>query len=449
MQKIFLLTVLAHGLAAADPAATLLTLDGKRLAGTPSALVPSPGAAPDWVITTDDQPLTLKQADILEMRMANPIVPETLAGEHALLTFNNGDSVQGHLATVTDSAVTVHTGFAGELTFRRDMIASLRMVTPATVLFTGPAPDQWTFTPSSGAWTLGEGSLSTKVKGEAATTVEYPEKFRLGVDLEWKHDPQRFRGFTVVVLADEQDTSRSGYKLDCTGPWIDLRKLQSGEDAEPLGFSESVVEFVEKLNVRLELLVDTNAGTITMLVDGRTVGTWADKSPITPAGASKLLFLSSHNYQEVRASRIRLSSWDGNLEAVAAEDPAIKLIGSGASQQLLLRNGDVVQAEHLELKNGGANVETVYGDFRIPTSRIRSVASPKLPGNPPTPRKMLGDVRAWFPNGGHLTFRLDQIKDAKATGFSQLFGTAEFDLNSFERIEMNLDNRTLQAQRAR
>jgi hypothetical protein len=60
---------------------------------------------------------------------------------------------------------------------------------------------------------------------------------------------------------------------------------------------------------------------------------------------------------------------------------------------------------------------------------------------------MPGDVRAWFPEGGRITFRMDDLKDGKFTGFSQQFGTAEFDISAFERIEMNLGNLELEPQR--
>jgi len=451
MKQVLLLLVLAPGLAAANPAATLLTVDGKQISGTLTGVVPSAtGEAPDLLVTTDEQPLTLKQASLHEMRMATPAVPESQAELESVLTLNNGDSVRGELATVTDKEVVLRTSFAGDLAFRRDMVTSLRTVTRPAVLFTGPKPDQWTFTPSTGeAWSHIGNALRAKAKGQAATTLEYPEKFRLSLDLELKHESAYFRCFTVVFLANDLEDSRSGYALRCQNKYVTLSNRQSGENAEPIGSDGSVLELEEKAKVRLELLVDTHAGTITLVVDGRTVDTWTDRAPITPAGASRLLFLSEEKSQEVRASRISLTSWDGNLAVVASEDLNNIPVAVGPTQQLLLRNGDMVQAEHLEIKDGKASIKSVHGEIRIPTSRIQAFARLKPPGNPPTPKKMLGDVRGWFPNGGYLTFRLDDLKDGTAIGFSHSFGTAPIDLNSFERIELNLGNRSLDAKRPR
>jgi hypothetical protein len=450
MKQVLLLLVLAPGLAAADPAATLLTVDGKRISGTLTSVVPSAGEAPDLIVTTDEQPLTLKQANLLEMRMANPAVPGSQAEQESVLTLNNGDSVRGELATVTDKEVILRTSFAGDMAFRRDMVTSLRTVTRPTVLFTGPKPDQWTFTPSTGeAWSLIGESLCAKAKGQAATALEYPEKFRLGLDLEMKHKTAYFQGFAIVFLANAKEDSRSGYALRFQSQFVTLSNRQSGENAEPIGSDDAVLELVEKAKVRLELLVDTQAGTITLVVDGRTVDTWTDRAPITPAGASRLLFLSEEKSQEVRASRISLTSWDGNLAVVASEDLNNIPVAVGPTQQLMLRNGDMVHAEHLEIKDGKAEIKTVHGEIRIPTSRIQAFPRLKPPGNPPTPKKMLGDVRGWFPNGGYMTFRLDALKEGKAIGFSHSFGTAEIDLNSFERIEMNLSSRSFQAKHTR
>jgi hypothetical protein len=448
MKHFLLLALVAHGVAAANPAATVVTLDEKELTGTLDTLVDAPGEAPSLLLKGEGNSLTLKQADILEMRLTAD-TPAAAPGQQAVLTLNNGDAVRGNLGAVSDTEVTLQTSYAGDLTFRRDMIASLRLATQAAVLFTGPVPEQWTFTPSAGAWWLDAGSLRVTAKGQAAASLKYPEKFRLGVDLEWKHDPRRFPRFTLAFLAGDGDTAHTGYQLDCQGEYVDLRNRQGGENAEPIGFAEDVIEFIEKPRVRLELLVDTLSGTISMLVDGRTVGTWKDRTPLPAAAASRLLFLSDTNSQELRASHVTVATWDGNLIAAAAEDPATTMIVSGPTQQLLLGNGDVVQAEHLEVKDGHAKIKTAHGDFRIPTQRIRSFASIKQPGNPPTPKKMRGDVRAWFPDGGSITFRLDALKDGKATGFSQSFGTAEFDLRAFQRIEMNLSNRALLAKRPR
>jgi hypothetical protein len=440
--------ILVHAGVHAAPEATLLRVDGTQVTATPTALAPAAapgeaGEAPDWVVTMGGEQLTLKQTDLFELRIANPAAAAPAPGQpQALVVFNNGDSLSGELKTVDDTHVTLRTPFAGDLKFRRDMIGSLRMVNQSPLMFSGPAPAQWTFAPSEGAWSLEGDSLisKSKGKGEASATLTYPEKFRLGVDLEWKHDPRRFPRFSVVFLANEAGKGRSGYELFCQERYVDLRKRANGEDAEPIGFAESVVEFIEKSKLRLELLVNTQSGLVMMLVDGRTVETWQDPAPISPNGANLLRFLNDNNSQELRVSRVTLQTWDGDTGAVAAENPADALVADGTGQDLVLRNGDIVRADQLLVSDGIAAAKTIHGDLTIPTSRIRTFAIIRRQGNQPTPKKFLGDVRGWFPGGGHLTFRLDAIKDGKLTGFSQLFGTAEFPIDAFERIELNAGN---------
>ncbi len=60
---------------------------------------------------------------------------------------------------------------------------------------------------------------------------------------------------------------------------------------------------------------------------------------------------------------------------------------------------------------------------------------------------MKGDVRAWWHDGGHVTFQLKAIDGNSVTGYSQSFGEQKFDLNAFSRIEFNIYNEELNQMR--
>ena len=47
-------------------------------------------------------------------------------------------------------------------------------------------------------------------------------------------------------------------------------------------------------------------------------------------------------------------------------------------------------------------------------------------------------MRAWFADGGHLTFRLDDLGDESLEGYSQTFGDGRFKMSAFKRIEFNI-----------
>jgi hypothetical protein len=450
MKRFILLALLAHGAAAAAPKATLYFANEENVSGTPTLLVKrADGKAPDIVVESPSftEPVTLAQAKMLEMRFETPPPAPLIAGGHyAMLTMNNGDTVRGDLTAMDDTSVTIRTAFAGDLKFRREMVEGLRIVQRPTVLYS-PKPEDWKLEPAEGGWSVQGSHLIADGQGSASTKVEYPERFRLGLDLEWKTG---LRFHILFLTNQEQGEAGGGYDLFCQERYVYLRKREGTGIRGQGGFigpTANLSDFSEKEKLRLELLVDTRSGFMALMLDGRTMQEWTDPTPTRHTAADRLEF-STEDTQQLRVSRVTLSPWDGNIEALSAEDPAVKLGDVPAtSQQIVLRNGDVVVAETLKVADGNVDVKTEHGDIKIPIARMRVLAMPKPPGNPPTPKKMPGDVRAWFPEGGRITFRMDDLKDGKFTGFSQQFGTAEFDISAFERIEMNLGNLELEPQR--
>lgn len=449
MKRFLLTALLAQGALAAAPQATLYFADEQNVQGTPSHLQKgAPGELPDlvWISPSFKDPVAFKQAKMLEMRLA-PEPSDPQGTSFALLTLNNGDSLRGELSAMDDSTVTLRTTYAGDLKFRREMVDGLRIIQRPAVLV-APKGSEWKFEPSEGAWSAQGNNLVTQGQGNASLALEYPERFRLGFDLEWKSGLR----FHVLFLANqEQGEAGGGYDLYCQERYVYMRKREGNgairaQGGAFIGPTANLTDFSEKDKLRLELVADTRSGYVALLLDGRTVQEWTDPTPIPHHAASRLQF-SSEDGQQMRVSRITLSPWDGNIEALSIEDPTRKAADSPDAQQLVLRNGDVITAQTLKIGDGHAEVKTAHGAIKVPIQRLRIVAMPKPAGNPPTPKKMLGDVRAWFPDGGRITFRLDDLKDGKITGFSQQFGTAEFDLNAFERIEMNVGNLELEPQR--
>jgi hypothetical protein len=432
----------------APPPNRLLATDGSELPGTLGELVAgSAGEAPDllWLAAPTGEPLRLKQAKVLEMRQDAPTADP---GEHyALLTLNNRDSLRGELVALDEENVTLRTRFAGDLKFRRDMIESLHIVHRPTSLYSGPKPGDFTLT--SQGWSQKGDSLIAK-GGRAITKIAYPECFRLAMDIEWKLERKAQPHFAIAFLAkDNAGRASGGYEFSCQGDYIDMRKRE-GIDADSLGDGAELSGLDDKDKMRLELLVDTRSGLILMLIDGRLVQEWTDASPVKPDAANVLELAAASGGQELRVSSINLATWDGNRGSVTNEDSAIAASSAPTGPQtLLLRNGDTVQVDQVFIKEGKISAKTNHGDVIIPISRASLVGLKKPAGNPPTPKKRSGDVRAWLPDGSRLTFRLDSLREGKITGSSQQFGTAEFDLKAFERIEMNLGNLDLERQRPR
>lgn len=439
INRCFIITLLAKATATAAHAASLLLADGQVVEGTPSQTQAATGEPPALVWTEPGgTQRTLAQSAIMEMRLPEATPPKAPAASIALLTLNNGDSLRGELAAMDEATLTLRTSFAGELKVRRDMTSSLRIIqSPRNASTT---LGDWVFG-SNNSWVTSGTGIATQGKGPATLKFKYPQRFRLGMDIEWKTNPR----FQIQFLSNDQ--ADSGYILSVHERYLSLNKRRSRDaginQAAFVGANASLADLDDRGKVRFEIVGDTATGFIALLVDGRLALQLVDPNPSLD-DQEKVLQISPQ--APMRVSAVSVATWDG--------DPASLVAGKAAAEtplsanQLVLRNGDMVTAANIKILAGVAEVESAHGAIKIPVNRLRTVGMPKPAGNPPTPKKMLGDVRAWFVDGGRITFRLDELKDGTLTGYSQQFGTATFQLSAFERIEMNLDNIDLDPKRS-
>ena len=93
-------------------------------------------------------------------------------------------------------------------------------------------------------------------------------------------------------------------------------------------------------------------------------------------------------------------------------------------------------ARCVSIVDGMITVKTPFREVKLPVGLLRSVAL--KPVDLERSKRENGDVRAWFPDGSSLVFRLDAVDGENLTGFSQNFGTATFKIAAFNRIEFNI-----------
>jgi hypothetical protein len=106
------------------------------------------------------------------------------------------------------------------------------------------------------------------------------------------------------------------------------------------------------------------------------------------------------------------------------------------ADRMLLRNGDSLKGEVTSIKDGKITLKTEFAEISLPVERLRNITL--KPVDLEEPKKYSGDVRAWFADGSSMVFRLEKAGDGVVTGFSQNFGTADFDMTAFSRIEFNI-----------
>ena len=400
----------------------------------------------------EPQPLLLPKLD--DILLPAPDAAPLPEGDHlAVVTLTNDDRLEGSLLHADDRTIRLHTSFAGELSFDRRMVSKIEIRERPEIYYAGPnSIDEWTQTEPDG-WIMDAGGLLSVEASGIARDVGIHERFSLSFEVSWRGSA-RFRIFTC---ADSTEFEKIGncFELVCQSQYAYIRKRMSrngGAEAITIGTTGGVREFQEREKVRIRLLQDLLDGRIRLMIDDRVVADWREPAPGAGNLGGALHFVSDHR-GPLRISRIQMTSWDGVIEdSWQEQDP----FGGGfdgfdddeeapppEASGVLLANGDLVDGRAAGVVDGEVTLETPLKTFALPVSRLRSFAlrTPEEAADPELtwkPIRRAGDIRAWFPDGHHLTFELLGHREGKLLGRSQTFGEAGFDLAAFSRLEFNL-----------
>lgn len=447
MKRVLFILALA-GAAAADDI-SLQFVNGDELQGNLAGISED---AVSWNSSALAGPQLFTLNQVVSIFAPTTTSPDLPGGDHlATVTLTNGDELRGALVNIDDSKVVLRTTYAGTLTFRRDMVDELAIADLPQLIYEGPRSlDEWT---TEDDWRFDKGALVCKGRGQIAREVGRHERIRLAFDIDW-NETTRFR-VQLHASEDDRNFNGTGFELVCQNQYAYLRK-RGGDRGRTtnIGTIGGIGELERDGMIRFEILQDLNSGIVRFRIGDRTLADWRDTDP-SPDGMGGYLRFASDSTEEFRLSRIRLTTWDGILEGgfKADADPFNFRIDTEPEAEpepapeeaggIVLRNGDVVAGEMLGIEEGQVRLKTPFKDFKLPVSRLRDfpLRSAEDAENPELrwePIRRNGDVRAWFADGGRVTFRLDSFADGKLAGSSQTFGEARFDLAAFQRIDFNL-----------
>lgn len=403
-----------------------------------------------WDSPLLEKPSPFLLSKVIEItQLAN--TPEIPANYETVVTLTNGDTLHGQLASVTDQAIELDTWYAGKLSINRLTVENVKIVDRPKVLFRGPdSLDGWTRTGNQRdrAWTYEGGSFVSNAAGGISRDLQLPEQCRIAFDLEWR-TKLRLR---MVCCSDriDSDSPANAFELVIQQRFLYLRKRWSTDkrtEQNILGPSQNVSEFNENEKARVEFCIDRKKGVYNLIVDGRSVALWNDNEPKAGTMGGGLHFISEEMNNNLRISRIEVTPWDGVVEQMpdpedlnAAErqenEEKERKEKEAAGGRMILRNGDSLAGEVLGIRDGIMKVKTQFSELDLPVSRLKTISLKPVPLE--TAILKNGDVRAWFPDGSRVVFRLDSSTADGLTGFSQNFGTATFQRAAFSRIEFNL-----------
>lgn len=408
-----------------------------------------------WKSPSLERPAPFFLKNVLDLSLPGNL-PEITADHEAILTLTNGDTVRGQLASVTDEIVSLDTWFAGRMNFNRLMVSSVRIEGKSTFLYAGPTGmDGWVQSGDSPAWTYARSAFRSGGTGGIARDELLPDECAVSFETSWKSDSIALK---VILFSDEPSSSSpgSGYELSFQRGSIYLR---NGKTQSFLGSTHSQ-ELMESDKVRIEIRASRTSGKVCLFINGRIIEIWSDAEVGKSQFGSCLHFVSL-NSLPMRISRIGVASWDGQIEELPEprvgmvrqfgiqeqdENPEPELPEPPKENRMKLSNGDSLEGEVLSIQDGEITVKTPLGEIKLPVGRLRNIALKEVDLERCILRN--GDIRAWFPDGSSIVFRLDAVTSDTLTGSSQNFGSADFKMQAFSRIEFNIHDPKLEAKRA-
>jgi hypothetical protein len=414
-------------------------LTGSMVSLTPARLV--------WKSEILEKPTDFLLGKVLEITLPAS-QPESNARHEASVTLTNGDLIRGQLTSVSDDTVELDTWFAGRMRFNRLMISDIRIAERPDLIYRGPSGlDGWKQSGSKPAWTFQSAALRSDGTGSIARELpDLPDECSLAFDLAWR-DRLTMR---IAILSDNLTSDRpsAGYELQIQSRNVTLR---SSKGQRFIGQTTNVPMLQENEKARIELRASARNGKVSLYIDGEVIENWTDPQ-LNRSAFGKGIHFISQNISPVQVSRIEVGAWDGETEPVPdarfqfanrgfgddlEDQPSSEAVAPDAnSGRMELRNGDSIAGEVQDIVDGMIRVKTPFREVKLPVEALRSLAL--RPVDLERTIRKNGDVRAWFPDGSSLVFRLDQVGDGTVTGFSQNFGNATFKLAAFSRIEFNI-----------
>ncbi|MBT3287788.1 MAG: hypothetical protein HN380_10620 [Victivallales bacterium] len=361
----------------------------------------------------------------VDLRTAAPL--RAVAGQ-VTLGLTNGDTLRGKIVSMDASTMLLDTVYAGQLTLKSQMLASMRPSRPvASVYYSGPnSLEEWTKGNSSEAWEFKKGALYAKNNsGSLGRDVKLPDRAQIEFDLAWKGQVY----LTMGLFTNRLDTYNGpGYQLGIRNTYVSLNR-RSKNSSNGLGNHQAPV-LAGRQKARISVCVDRKAKTVAILIDGALVRQWTDPVGIDEAGTGIVFY--TRRYQH-RIHNIQVLPWDGKIVSGGGdgdEEPG------GKEDQIQFANGDKVSGELLGIKDGKMTVKSPYAELKIPLARVALVVFRE--DNRERARRNAGDVRGIFREGGSVTIGLAGLQEGVLKGESENFGKAEFKIGGFGRLQTNI-----------
>ncbi len=413
-------------------------LNGSLNALTPERLV--------WSSQIFESPTSFYLKDVIDVTL-NAQTPGNQGTYEAIVYLTNDDIIRGRLLAASDQVIELDTWFAGPMKLNRSMVSRIDIHEYPDSIYHGPINlEEWTQTQGEPAWTFQNARLHTTTEAGIGKNFELPEQYSISFDVAWKDSI----ALSIMLFSDDltQQRTDSGYEVLFSGRQVTWRACKGHRY---ISSHNQATELQENEKAKIELRFSSKKSTLSVFINGELVDVWTDSEAQQLQKGQGIQFVSQ-NASPLEISKIQINHWDGEVEAVPEikqriarrfqrveidapppEKPPTEPIKPNTMK---LRNGDLLEGEVLSIEGGMVTLKTPYRDVKLPVEALRTFAL--KPTDLERCKRQNGDIKASFPDGSSLVFRLDEVKGELLSGSSQNFGQADFKLSAFSRIEFNI-----------
>ena len=437
-------------LAEGDQSSVVRFSNGDQLTGSLLSLTPE---SLTWKSQLLKEPAEFDLEHVIDLSM-----PAILGGEdgdsadhEAVLAMTNGDTIKGQLSGLTDNEIRLKTWYAGELVFRRVNVKTVKITKTSEIHYRGPTGiDKWIRSEDPASWSFKADALVSESAGGIAREIDFPDECKIAFDASWRG---AFRP-RVIFYSDDIGTSspKAGYEMVFQGYSVNVKRAGSNTW---LGVPTNAGMLRENEKARIEIRFSSKSGKILLYVDDEFIGMWED-TEVNAAALGKGFHLISQDSSPLQISNILVSDWDGYTDDAQQrpfgglgfrggwdfdlnDNKAQTDDGKVPEGWMALHNGDMIEGEILGIEGDIIKLKTPLSEVSFPVSRLKNIAMKSA--DMETPKLYKGDVRATLLDGSQFVFRLDAVVGDSLRGFSQNFGTAEFNKDAFKLIEFNIHSR--------
>jgi hypothetical protein len=289
--------------------------EGARLNGVIKAI------SPEGIITADleiaGEPVDLHADKVKRVRFAQS---HRKFDHDTMLTLVNGDRLPCDLKAISETDITVTTGYAGSLTVPRKVVSTVQLgMRPRKTIYAGPKNlKHWTVDDN---WHFQEDSLISDGRGSISREFEdIPESYSLSFRLKWSDKPM----FKVYFASDGNTVSggkHDRYYLQVGTAGIEIKRQSSGRtNYHSMITVDRSNESFENQQAHFEVRFDHRQRRMMLYIDGLLEGQAADPLTSIPKGKTVILQSDDANAEAHRVSEIVIREWDAAGERHRSED---------------------------------------------------------------------------------------------------------------------------------